>query len=171
MKMASSTTISREEAVEVRKEMKNIKNKNCYRRMEALALLGEGKTPKEVSEITKYNEKYVRMLRCKYVKEGLEPFKEDGRKGGNNRLMDAEESKAFLSQFEEKARAGQVITVEEIAEELDKITGKKRASKSTVYYFLKSNGWRKIMPRSKHPKKASDEAIEASKKLTLESGN
>ncbi len=33
---------------------------------------------------------------------------------------------------------------------------------------LKRKGWRKVMPRSKHPKKASPEAIEASKKLKLE---
>lgn len=33
-----------------------------------------------------------------------------------------------------------------------------------VYYMLKKRGWRKIMPRSQHPNKASEEAIEASKK-------
>ena len=30
---------------------------------------------------------------------------------------------------------------------------------------LERHGWRKVMPRSKHPQKASDEAIEASKKI------
>ena len=34
-----------------------------------------------------------------------------------------------------------------------------------IYAVLHRNGWRKTMPRSRHPKKASDEAIEASKKL------
>ena len=35
-----------------------------------------------------------------------------------------------------------------------------------IYRVLRRHGWRKIMPRSKHPKKASEEAIEASKKLS-----
>ena len=31
--------------------------------------------------------------------------------------------------------------------------------------LLERHNWRKVMPRSRHPKKASDEAIEASKKI------
>ncbi len=42
---------------------------------------------------------------------------------------------------------------------------------SQIYYVLHRHGWRKVMPRSKHPKKASDEVIEASKKLTSESAS
>ena len=34
-----------------------------------------------------------------------------------------------------------------------------------IYRVLHRHGWRKIMPRSRHPKKATPEAIEASKKL------
>ena len=52
----------------------------------------------------------------------------------------------------------------EFDEKLGKDTGR-----VYIYMLLERHGWRKIMPRSKHPQKASDEAIEASKKLTLES--
>ncbi|MEG1407153.1 MAG: winged helix-turn-helix domain-containing protein, partial [Ruthenibacterium sp.] len=82
-----------------------------------------------------------------------------------------EEADAFLEQFKEAAISGQVVTIEEIATEFDKKTGKVHKSLSTVYSFMHRNGWRKIMPRSKHPQKASDEAIETSKKLILESEN
>ncbi|WP_414153386.1 winged helix-turn-helix domain-containing protein [Peptoniphilus sp.] len=40
-----------------------------------------------------------------------------------------------------------------------------------MYRVLKRHGFRKIMPRSKHPKKASKEVIETSKKLTAEQKN
>ena len=40
---------------------------------------------------------------------------------------------------------------------------------SQIYYVLHRNGWRKVMPRSQHPKKADEEVIETSKKLTTES--
>ena len=39
--------------------------------------------------------------------------------------------------------------------------------KGQIYKVLNRHGWRKVLPRSKHPNKASDEAIEASKKLTV----
>lgn len=169
MKLKITYKTSNEEAKEIRLKMNTTKDKNVYRRMEVVALLGEGKTPKEVAEITKYHEKYVRTLGCEYHKKGLEAFAIDGRKGGNSRLMDLEESEEFLKQFEEKAAKGQIVTIEEIAEAFNEKTGKQRKSLSTVYYFMHSHGWRKIMPRSKHPNKASSEVIEASKKLTVES--
>lgn len=34
-----------------------------------------------------------------------------------------------------------------------------------IYRVLHRYGWRKIMPRSRHPKKASEEVIETSKKI------
>ena len=40
-----------------------------------------------------------------------------------------------------------------------------KISDMQIYSVLHRHGWRKIMPRSRHPKKASEEAIEASKKL------
>ena len=36
-------------------------------------------------------------------------------------------------------------------------------------YVLHRQGWRKIMPRSRHPKKADEEVIATSKKLTRKS--
>ena len=38
-----------------------------------------------------------------------------------------------------------------------------RISNSQIYRVLYRHGWRKIMPRSRHPKKASEEVIETSK--------
>ena len=90
----------------------------------------------------------------------------DERKGGNNRNMSEMEADEFFRQFEEQAKNGQVITVEDIAKAYDKAVGKTHKSMSTVYYFLHSHGWRMITPKKQHPCKASDEEIEASKKST-----
>ena len=46
----------------------------------------------------------------------------------------------------------------------DEARGKDTGS-GYIYMLLKRHGWRKVMPRSKHPKAASEEACEASKKL------
>jgi transposase len=99
--------------------MKTTKNVTACRRMEAVALLGEGKTPDEVADIKKYNSQYVRNLGLIYHREGLEVLGSDGRRGGNNRLMNKEEETEFLSQFEAEASTGKMLTIEEIAKALD----------------------------------------------------
>ena len=157
--------ISAEEAAKIRDKIRKTKNVTACRRMEAVALLGEGKTPEEVAEIKKYNPKYVRTLGLQYHARGLESFSTDGRRGGNHKVMSDDKAEEFLQQFKEEASKGRILTVEEIAMKLDEKTGKERKSLSTAYSFLHRHGWRKIMPRSKHPNKASDEEIESSKKL------
>ena len=146
--------------------MKKKENKPYYQRLLAVALRGEGKNNAQSAEITGYHPKRVSQLVSLYANAGLEALASDGRKGGNNRNMDETKAAEFLEQFEDQARNGQIITVEEIAAAYDDATGKQRKSLSTVYNFLHSNGWRLITPKKQHPGKASEEEIESSKKLT-----
>jgi len=161
--------ISAEDARKIRKEMKRTEKAGIYKKLQAVALRGEGLTNDEIAAITKYNSNYVGELCKLYVTAGLEGLKADGRKGGNNRNMNDAEAAEFLEQFEEEAKKGQIITVADIAKAYDEATGKERESQSTVYYFLHKHGWRLVSPKRQHPGKASDEEIEASKKLTLKS--
>ncbi|MDD7306221.1 MAG: winged helix-turn-helix domain-containing protein [Peptoniphilaceae bacterium] len=78
--------------------------------------------------------------------------------------MSFEEEEEFLKQFEEKAEKEQIITVKVIEKAYIEKVGHSIGG-SQIYYVLKRHGFRKIMPRSRHPKKASDEVIETSKKL------
>jgi len=150
--------------------MKKEKNALTYRRMEVVALRGEGKKNEEIAMITGFHPDMTSKYAKIYLTIGIDGLR-DGRKGGNNRLMSKEEASEFLEQFKEKAREGQIITVEAIAKALDEKTGKKRKSLSTAYYLLHSFDWRKLMPRSRHPNKASDEEIDSSKKLKPKSTN
>lgn len=169
--MAAQYKIRGEETAKILEEMRRTKKKSVYKKLEVVEQLSEGKSSYEVAEITKYSEQHVRILGRKYNREGLAVYALDARKGGNHRLMKPEEEAAFLERFEGKAKEGQTITVQEIAIALDEATGKSRASLSTAYGLLHHSGWRKVMPRPKHPKKASDEEIASSKKLTIASKN
>jgi transposase len=159
--------ISAEEARAIREAMKDVKNVNAYRRLQAVALRGEGKHNEEIGERTGFHPDWVGKLTRIFCNEGIEGLVKDGRTGGNNRNMSEIEAAEFLKKFEEEAKKGQVITVEAIAKEYDEAVGKTHSSLSTVYYFLHSHGWRMVTPKQQHPGKASDEVIEASKKLTL----
>ena len=164
--MPKTYTITAENTKELRESMKENMPARIYRKLQAVALRGEGKNNDEIGAITGFHPAYVSCLVSTYCNEGLDSFLRDGRKGGNNRNMSEAEAAEFLSNFEEQAKNGQIITVEDIAKAYDEAVGKTHESLSTVYYFLHSHGWRQITPRTTHPNKASDEAIEASKKLT-----
>ena len=81
--------------------------------------------------------------------------------------MSDDEANAFLASFEENASKGQIITIDDIAKTYDDAVGVKHKSLSTVYYLLHKFGWRKAAPKQYHLGKASEETIEASKKLTM----
>jgi transposase len=159
--------ISQDEAKIIRQEMEKTKDAKTYAKLLVAALRGEGYANDEIANITGYNSNYIGELCKKYVNNGIEALKTDGRIGGNNRHMNEAEALIFLKQFEEKAVKGQIVSVEEIAKAYDAAIGKEHKSLSSAYYFLHRYGWRQIVPKKQHPGKASDEDIEASKKLTL----
>jgi transposase len=79
----------------------------------------------------------------------------------------AEETK-FLEQYRGQAEHGQLVEISVIKAAYEEDVGHAIGS-AQIYRVLHRHGWRKVMPRSKHPKKADAEAIEASKKLTRQS--
>jgi hypothetical protein len=83
------------------------------------------------------------------------------------RNLSKAEEEEFLAKFEQEAEEGHVVTVGKIKEAYDGVTGKIHKSPSTAYYMLHNNGWRKVVPRQEHPDKASEEVMDASKKLTI----
>ena len=71
----------------------------------------------------------------------------------------------MLEPFRKDAEAGKMVSIKDIEAKYIEAVGHTIGT-SQIYYVLHRHNWRKIMPRSKHPKKASEEAIAASKKLT-----
>ncbi|MDR0946355.1 MAG: winged helix-turn-helix domain-containing protein [Ruminococcus sp.] len=99
-----------------------------------------------------------------FMKRGIEALTTI-KYGGNRRNMSYEEETEILKPFKELAEKGQIVEVSEIKAAYEKKVNHKIGN-SQIYRVLARHKWRKIMPRSVHPKKASPEAIEASKKLT-----
>ncbi len=84
--------------------------------------------------------------------------------------MSEEAEAKILEPLKARAERGELVGVSEIAKAYQAAVDHP-ISKGQIYFVLKRHGWRKVMPRSKHPKKASDEAIAASKKLTKKCRN
>ena len=143
------------------------KDKRAEKRLHALELRAWGKSAKEVATATGFHSAYISQLTAKYQEGGIEAIS-GNHYGGNRRNMTPEEETALLEPFREKAQKGQMVEVSEIKASYEQAVGHTIGG-SQIYYVLHRNAWRKVMPRSEHPKKADEEVIATSKKLTTES--
>lgn len=165
MKMSSRYKFTEADITCIRDARKANKNKRAEARLKALELRAKGERSKAVAEKTGFHPAYISRLTQKYRAGGIEAIA-GNHYGGNRRNMSMEEEAALLAPFREKAAQGQVIVVNEIKSAYEKAVGHAIGG-TQIYYVLRRHNWRKVMPRSKHPKRASAEDIESSKKLTL----
>ena len=167
MKMASRYKFSEEEIKAIEQRRKENKDKRAEARLKALEMRAKGAAAKEAAEAAGFHAAYVTQLVAKYREYGLEAIS-GNHYGGNHRNMSAKEEKDILAPFKERAEKGEVVEISEIAK-ANQSAVDHPVSPGQIYVVLHRHGWRKVMPRSRHPKKASEEEIAASKKLTLQS--
>ena len=157
---------STEDHAQIEKIRKTNRDKQTEKRLKVLSMRCEGKTLEEISRVTGFHRSHISNLIRKYFEEGLASISEK-HYSGNRRNMSMDEEKAFLEPYRERAEQGQMLDVREIAAAYEKKVGH-RIGKGQIYRVLQRHGWRKVMPRSRHPRKATEEVIEGSKKLTHE---
>ena len=165
--MASNYKFSKEEMAAIKAARRETKDKRADARLKALELRAEGMELSEVSQATGFHAAYVSQLVAKYRDHGLEAIS-GNHYGGNHRNMSFEEEAAILAPFKARAEKGEVVEISEIETAYQQAVGHS-ISTSQIYYVLHRHGWRKVMARSRHPKKASEEVIETSKKLKQKS--
>jgi hypothetical protein len=164
--MPKAYRFSDEQVVELESAKKKNKNKNVDKRLEALLLRAKAVKRADVSTKTGFCKQYITDLTANYQKNGISAIVEN-QYGGNHRNLSFEEEAALLAPFKEAAARGQVVSVGDILAAYEEKIGRSvEKDHGRIYRVLARHEWRKVMPRSKHPNKASDEAIEASKKLT-----
>ncbi len=161
--------ITTEQKQEIEHARKLNKNKRVENRLRVLVLRAEGTEVNVIAKIVGYSRSYVNRLIATYCKEGIGSIVEN-HYAGNRRNMSLEEEAALLETFKQTAEQGQIIEVREIKAAYEAKVGHSIGG-TQIYYVLRRHGWRKVMPRSKHPNKASEAVIEASKKLTPKSKN
>ena len=137
--------------------------------MHAIKMRGEGYKNQEIAERLDTSPKVVSRWVSAYLNEGIEALS-GSKYGGNHRNMSEAEENAFLAEYKNLAEKGQIIEVGTMKAAYEAKVGHPIGG-TQIYYVLHRNGWRKVLPRSKHPNKASEEEICSSKKLKLEFKN
>ena len=168
--MAKKHVITAIELDEIKATRKNNKDKKIDKRLQVLELYADNLSSQSISELTGYNRAYINAIVNKYIKNGLSALV-DNHYSGNHRLLSYAEEAELLAPFIASAEAGQLVSVSEITSAYEKAIGRELNSNGHIYQVLKRHRFRKVMPRSKHPNKASDAVIHSAKKLTLAAKN
>ena len=160
----SKLTISSDEYVKIVSAEKVTQDKRTSRKLKVLMLRYEGYNNQTIAERLDISSTRVTHRIGEYFKNGLEEYTRK-KYGGNHCNMSVEDKNEILEGFKAKAAAGQIVTAAEIKKAFDKKLGRD-TGRGYIYMLLDCHEWRKVMPRPRHPKKADDETIEASKKST-----
>jgi len=157
--------ITEEEYKLVKEEAKRNKHKRVDKRLQVIILRYEGMKDIEIADKLGYSRQRISELCAEFKKVGIEEYAKH-KYGGNNQALSTEEEKSILDTFAEKAQKGELVTAQDIKRAFDKKRGKD-TGRGYIYMLLERHNWRMVMPRGRHPKKASEEVIEASKKLKI----
>jgi transposase len=139
-----------------------------YQRIQCVLIRATlGSSAAQIAQLLGWSTATVHVLHSRWASEGDAVFDVRGRGGRRHQHLSADEEAALLAPFVERADAGGMLTVAEIARAYQKRTGKAVAP-STIYRLLERHGWRKLVPRPRHPK--ADVAAQAAFKKTAPRG-
>lgn len=155
-------TFTEEEKAEIKKELNKKQSQAVFKRLMILQMKIDGIASPVISEKLEFNNTAINKVVSRYKKEGMQYILGKNYRGNRRHISYEEESK-FLSGYEKRAESGEILEVKEIWVAYEQLIGKK-VNKSVMYTLLARHKWRKVMPRSEHPKKAKPEEIEAYKK-------
>lgn len=139
-----------------------------YQRIQCVLIRATlGSTAGQIAQLLGWSTATVHVLHSRWASEGDAVFDVQGRGGRRHQHLSPDQEAALLAPFVERAGAGGMLTVAEIGRAYQKRTGKTVAP-STIYRLLERHGWRKVVPRPRHPK--ADVAAQAAFKKTAPRG-
>src|SRR5713226_1008399 len=105
----------------------------------------------EIAELLAVSRDSVHQMIGRYNREGPQALETQRAGGRYHSTLSLSEEQAFLAPFFERAQTGELATIQEIHQALEAHVGKS-VHETTIYRLLDRHGWRKLMPRSRHPK-------------------
>ena len=123
-----------------------------YQRIQCVLIRATlGSTAAEIAQLLGWSTATVHVIHSRWAKEGQALFDLRGRGGRRHQHLSADAEADLLAPFAAQAQAGGLLHVSEIKHALEQQVGTTVAA-STVYRMLDRHGWRKVVPRPRHPK-------------------
>jgi len=121
--------------------------------------------PRQAEEIAKHcgvSKATVHQVISNYNRRGVAAVETAGKGGRRREYLTVEQERAFVAPFFARAEKGEIATTAEIQQAFETRVGH-QVEESTIYRLLNRHGWRKLVPRPRHPQ-ANEEAQEEFKK-------
>jgi transposase len=139
-----------------------------YQRVQCVLIRATlGSSAAQIAQLLGWSPATVHVIHSRWAKEGDTLFDLRGRGGRRHQHLTPEQERQLLAPFVKRAEAGGMLTVAEIQRAYQEQLGKDVAP-STIYRLLDRHGWRKVVPRPRHPK--ADVAAQAAFKKTSPHG-
>lgn len=140
-------------------------NAGMRKRLQALLCRMRDIPVKQAAEISGLNRATVFRVCDRYTESGLEGLKSKREMPLRRKISEEREAEIF-GLLAAKAANGEYSRTSELQNEFETLAGVKY---HPLFFFrvLARNNWRKVVPRSRHPKAADAASCEDAKKLTL----
>lgn len=134
---------------------KKIKETTGFWRVQKWLIIYNAKNyPRKAADIANHlnvSRHLVNKTIFEFKRDGIQSIETKGKGGRKNCYMSIEDEIEFLSKYIKDARLGKIATIAKIKSDFDKKVGND-VHKTTIYRMLERHNWRKIVPRSRHPK-------------------
>lgn len=109
------------------------------------------RTTTEIAQQAAVSQRTVRRVISSYNRWGPAAMVSPGTGGRRHAYLSLEQERRFLAPFFGRAERGEIVTARYIQQALEGEV-KHAVDLSTVYRLLARHGWRKLVPRPRHPK-------------------
>ena len=148
--------------------LKRAGSRSEYQRIQCVLIRATlGSSAVEIARLLGWSVATVHVMHSRWAKEGEAIFEVRGRGGRRHQHITPEQEQELLAPFVQRASSGGMLTVTELQQAYRDRVGKEVA-RSTIYRLLERHGWRKVVPRPRHPK--ADVAAQAAFKKTAPRG-
>jgi transposase len=148
--------------------LKRAGSQSEYQRIQCVLIRATlGSSAGEIAQLLGWSTASVHVMHSRWAREGEAVFEVRGRGGRRHQHLTPEEEQDLLAPFVQRAQAGGMLTVRELQHAYRERVGKEVA-RSTIYRLLDRHGWRKVVPRPRHPK--ANVAAQAAFKKTAPRG-
>ena len=148
--------------------LKRAKSHSEYQRIQCVLIRATlGSSAAAIAQLLGWSTATVHVLHSRWAKHGDAVFDVHARGGRRHQHLSAEQEAEVLAPFVDRAQAGGMLKVAEIQQAYEQRAGVAVAP-STIYRLLDRHGWRKVVPRPRHPK--ANVAAQAAFKKTAPSG-
>lgn len=139
-----------------------------YQRIQCVLIRATlGSSAAEIAQLLGWSTATVHVMHSRWAREGEAIFEVRERGGRHHQHLTPVQEAELLAPFARRAKAGGMLSVAEIEQAYRERCGKEVA-RSTVYRLLERHGWRKFVPRPRHPK--ADVAAQVAFKKTAPRG-